>query len=1168
MHVLCNTSPMLDCVFLRSGSRLFVLTALAISIGGGCVCGAPPTSGAELFSIGAISGDTSEGGAQATFTVSLAVEPASDVTISLSSSNPAEGVVTPSSLTFTRENWGSIQRVTVTGVDDDLADGPQQYEIRFSETQSEREDWTGLVAPPVKVTNTDDDSAGFTLEVTDDSTTEAGEQGAFRLALNSQPSADVTVQFASTDPSEGTVAVAQLTFTPVNWKAPQVVQVTGVDDDEADGEQAFGITFAETLSADPGYASIRPEDALLKNVDNDTAGFVVSAATGSTSEAGVQATFTIVLTSKPTEQVELQVSSTDPGEGTPGTSALVFTPVNWNAPQTITVTGHDDSLADGEQPYAITFSAATSADPSYSGLVPADAPFTNLDDETAGITVSAISGPTTENGGQATFSIVLQSEPYADVTVNFASNNAAEGTTSVGSFTFTAQNWNAPRTVVVTGVDDDLADGNQPYAIAFSATTSTDAAYAAITPMNVVVTNTDDDSAGITVSAISGPTTENGGQATFSVVLHSQPYADVTVNFASNTTAEGTLSLGSLTFTAQNWSAPQTVTVTGVNDDFADGNQPYAIVFSSTTSTDAAYAAITPANVVVSNTDNDSAGITVSTISGPTTENGGQATFSIVLTSKPYADVTVNFASNRTSEGTLTVNSLTFTAQNWNAPQTVFVTGVNDDYADGNQPYAVVFSATTSTDAAYAAITPANVTLSNTDNDSAGITVSFISGPTTEAGGQASFTVVLTSQPYADVIVNFASNDSGEGTLTVNSLTFTAQNWNAPQTVTLTGVDDEFADGNQPYAIVFFSTTSTDATYAAITPADVTLTNTDDDSAGIAVSAVSGRTTEAGGQATFTVVLNSEPFADVTVSLASDDLTEGTVAVGSLTFTAENWSTPQTVMVSGVDDAISDGPQTYSIVFSAVASADPSYAALALPSVVLSNLDDDVTVLVFHDAGDSAADEAVLALGYQVTYTTSEAAFNAAFDAGGFGAIIWDSPGSGLPSGAAARLTSWINAGGRLIFDYWSLNSAPSMMAALGVSTSTYDGWRPVYSNPASPVDLFNYFENVPSPLTGTDQAGDNGDALGLTGPGFIAATLDSPSGPGAIAVTHANRVVVNGFLFWDARGYDVDADGVQDRSGTADERAGLRSGQLSPTRSLRIFGTGAATAPGLPAAS
>ena len=62
--------------------------------------------------------------------------------------------------------------------------------------------------------------------------------------------------------------------------------------------------------------------------------------------------------------------------------------------------------------------------------------------------------------------------------------------------------------------------------------------------------------------------------------------------------------------------------------------------------------------------------------------------------------------------------------------------------------------------------------------------------------------------------------------------------------------------------------TSTDPTYNGVNAADVAVTNTDNDVAGITVTPTAGlTTTEAGGTATFTVVLNTQPTADVTIAL-------------------------------------------------------------------------------------------------------------------------------------------------------------------------------------------------------------------------------------------------------------------------------------------------------------
>ncbi|MEA5462943.1 DUF4114 domain-containing protein [Leptothoe sp. PORK10 BA2] len=98
---------------------------------------------------------------------------------------------------------------------------------------------------------------------------------------------------------------------------------------------------------------------------------------------------------------------------------------------------------------------------------------------------------------------------------------------------------------------------------------------------------------------------------------------------------------------------------------------------------------------------------------------------------------------------------------------------------------------------------------------------------TTETGGLATFTAVLASQPANTVTLGFTSDDLSEGTVTP-SITFTTTNWNTPQTVTITGVDDGDDDGDAAY-IINTSVTSTDTRYSTLLPVPVSVTNQDDD---------------------------------------------------------------------------------------------------------------------------------------------------------------------------------------------------------------------------------------------------------------------------------------------------------------------------------------------------
>jgi len=118
----------------------------------------------------------------------------------------------------------------------------------------------------------------------------------------------------------------------------------------------------------------------------------------------------------------------------------------------------------------------------------------------------------------------------------------------------------------------------------------------------------------------------------------------------------------------------------------------------------------------------------------------------------------------------------------------------------------------------------------------------------------------------------FNTNDTTEGTINPIMLTFTSANWDEPQTVTVTGVDNAIVDGNIAYTIITGLASSGDTSYEGFDPDDVEVMNNDNDTAGITINPTAGLvTTEAGGTAQFTVVLNAQPSADVTLDRRDHD---------------------------------------------------------------------------------------------------------------------------------------------------------------------------------------------------------------------------------------------------------------------------------------------------------
>ena len=185
------------------------------------------------------------------------------------------------------------------------------------------------------------------------------------------------------------------------------------------------------------------------------------------------------------------------------------------------------------------------------------------------------------------------------------------------------------------------------------------------------------------------------------------------------------------------------------------------------------------------------------------------------------------------------------------------------------------------------------------------------------------------------------------------TLTFSASGsriWSTAQTVTVIGRGDDVDNvGDQRTATISHAATSTD-TNSAITNAG-TVTVTDDDTAGVMLSEATRTVGEAGGTATWTVVLDSEPTHSVTVMVTSGDGTvvkvdgpdAGTAFTNSdtVSFNAGNWDNPQTVTVEGQDDDMDNTNDVRTATISHGASSiNPKYAITNAGSVTVTG--DDV----------------------------------------------------------------------------------------------------------------------------------------------------------------------------------------------------------------------------------
>ena len=426
-------------------------------------------------------------------------------------------------------------------------------------------------------------------------------------------------------------------------------------------------------------------------------------------ENGSEDYLRLVLTAEPADDVTVSfaarsasTSSTDAQitvvDDESGALQVTFTPTDWNTPKLIRVDAIDDAVAEGTETDWIDFTVTSVGDPDYSGLVVPAAEVEILDDDLSILVFGETDDSTivAEGGAYDTYTVALESAPSYQVWVELSNSagqvlayDPSQAEELNNALFFDSTNWNVPQTVRVEAIDDELEEGphhthitHQVYDI------HSDFSY---TDLGVALFRVDieDNDVGSVVIVESGGSTEiseEGQSDSYTIVLNEAPTDTVRIDLSTPdgqlTAVDNAQPLNSyLEFTTENWSTPQTVRVTSV-DDFVDEGDHAARVAHTVTSSDSRFDGLTVSPVTAQILDNDTAGLMLTESDGSTRlrKGNGADTYEIVLTSQPTADVRIEFGDGN---GQLHVvdnahrsNSyVDFTPENWNVAQTVRVTG-------------------------------------------------------------------------------------------------------------------------------------------------------------------------------------------------------------------------------------------------------------------------------------------------------------------------------------------------------------------------------------------------------------------------------------------------------------------------------------------------------------
>ena len=348
----------------------------------------------------------------------------------------------------------------------------------------------------------------------------------------------------------------------------------------------------------------------------------------------------------------------------------------------------------------------------------------------------------------------------------------------------------------------------------------------------------------------------------------------------------------------------------------------------------------------------------------------GPVTFTLTLTGRSAADVTVDYATGQpqvlsrlaarqgitsaTAGEDYTAATGTVTFSPGDATKQVTVQLTDDDVSEDTEFFGFKISNAQNAQLRNEA-TEKVADVGLLDDDPRGVaidptSVSLEEPAPGETAVASSYTVKLNSKPTETVTVtiggvNPAVSLSGATLSNTNTLTFTTSNWETAQTVTVTPVEDANGIGET----ITLTHIQSGGDYTGIAADSVTVNVTDSDTRNVVLSPTSLTLTEGGDTGdSYTVKLAAQPSDTVTVTIGGHSGTDLTIsgttlnASNELTFSTSNWNTGQTVTVkAGHDSNAGDESETLTHTAS---GGDYANVSKDLPVTVTDDAPDTVAV--------------------------------------------------------------------------------------------------------------------------------------------------------------------------------------------------------------------------------
>ena len=887
--------------------------------------------------------------------------------------------------------------ITVPIVDDTIAEGAETFSVRLTGQPVSTVDTDRVVLGTRTATVTIDDDDELTARVANlDTTVVEGDPATFVVTLMSgtdigtgsqNVAIDYTVTGADTNgaqsedftPQDGTLTIRA-------GQSTGTIVVRTVDDEVLEPAESFQVTLTGTSPAVLFADDPTPTPGNSASTTIGASGRTVTASMARTTVAvteGSKALFPVTLSGKVSENVTVTYSvagsGADPATTTGNLADLTSAATSLvieagETSDTITVSTNEDNLAENSETFTVTLTDATGV-----SLGAAQATGTIRDNERLLVTLE---GPdrVAQGGNADGYQVRLTGgEGSVPITVKYTIDGEAQTDISITSGTV------ASIPAITTGTDPRLEGHTLVVRLTEVSTAAGEVSLGSTREKRTEIVH--QDTVTVSIAAATATVEEDvaAGTATFNVTSTGSPSGTVTVRYqtvAGSARSPADFTAGSGTATV---GVPITVPI--VDDTIAEGAETFSVRLTgqpvSTVDTDRVVLGTRTATVTID--DDDELTARVANLDTTVVE-GDPATFVVTLMSgtdigtgsqNVAIDYTVTGAdTNGAQSEDFTPQDGTLTIRAGQSTGTIVVRTVDDEVLEPAESFQVTLTGTSPAVLFADDPTP-------TPGNSASTTIGASDGPftvgvddtTVDEGETAIFTVTLTGQVSANVLVGYqratpdggtASEDDFDTDDVSGNLTFSPGE--LTKTIAVQTTPDTLAENSETIRVQLTPTgLPTGVTLAKST---ATATITDD---ALTVSVTGPSSVNEGAAAEYTVRLNGTLQADesVIVRYTHDTGTASTAdyTAPSGTLTIAHPATDGTITVQTQPDDVVDLHETVVIELTGARTSDSEDdeddVRVGTPSKATTTIFDSGTVEI------SVDDPEIVAEGDAVTFTVT-----------------------------------------------------------------------------------------------------------------------------------------------------------------------------------------------------